>query len=101
MCEYSEKLAAWFDHELTGDENACVERHVRECAECRDRADAYAEVSRTFDAYCDAVMESKTRLRRPRWVPALSSAAAVVAAAVLLVFVLHTRVRPPGTLAVK
>jgi anti-sigma factor RsiW len=94
MCEHSEKLIAWLDHELTGDEMACVEQHVRDCVECRGQIDACRKVSRTFDAYCDAVMEAKAERRAPRWVPVLSSVAAVVFAAVLLLFVRNTRRAP-------
>jgi hypothetical protein len=101
MCEYSGKLVAWLDHELTGDEMVQVERHVLDCSECRRQLDAYGEVSRTIDAYCYAVMEAKAGRRMPRWVPALSTAAAVVFAALLLAFVLHRRVEPPAPLAVK
>jgi hypothetical protein len=101
MCEFSGKLVAWLDHELTGDEMVQVERHVRDCSECRGEVEAYGEVSRTFDAYCYAVMETKAGRRMPRWVPALSTAAAVVFAALLLAFVLHMRVEPPAPLAVK
>ena len=103
MCEYSGKLVAWLDHELMGDEMIQVERHFRDCSECRRQADAYREVSRTFGAYCDAVSTTETKAGRriPRWVPALSTAAAVVFAALLLVFVLHTRVKSPAPLAVK
>jgi hypothetical protein len=101
MCEYSGKLVAWLDHELTGDEMIQVERHVRDCSQCRRQADAYREVSRTFDAYCYAVIETKAGRRMSRWLPALSTAAAVVFAALLLAFFLHTRVKQPAPLAVK
>jgi hypothetical protein len=101
MCEYSEKLIAWLDRELTGEEMACVEQHVRDCHECRGQADAYRQVSGTFDAYCDAVMESNARRRMPGWVPALSSAAAMIFAAVLLLFVLNARRTPLVPPAVK
>ena len=101
MCEYSEKLIAWLDHELSGDETARVEQHVRDCHECRSQAEAYRGVSGTFDAYCDAVMESTARGRMPRWVPVLSSVAAVVFAAVLLLFVWNTRRAPVVPPAVK
>jgi hypothetical protein len=76
MCDFSvsERLVAWMD----------VERHVRECSECRGRVDAYEQVSRAFVAYCDAAMENKTGRRRKRWVPLLASAAA--AAVLFLVF---------------
>jgi len=103
MCEHSGKLVAWLDHELSGDETAYVERHVRECVECRGQADAYREVSRTFDAYCDAVaeMETKAERRMPPWAISLSSAAAVVFAATLLLFVLNARRAPVVPFAVK
>jgi anti-sigma factor RsiW len=103
MCEYSGKLIAWLDQELTGDEMIQVERHVRDCSECRRQADAYREVGRTFGAYCDTVaaMETKAGRRMSRWVPELSTAAAVVFAALLLAFFLHTRVKQPAPLAVR
>jgi hypothetical protein len=72
------------DRELPDDEAADVERHVRDCSECRRRVDAYEVVSRALVAYCDAAMGEKTRRRLPHWVPVLSSAAA--AAVLLLVF---------------
>ena len=83
MCDFSvsERLVAWMDRELPDNEAADVERHVRECSECRGRVDAYEQVSRAFVAYCDATMEKKTRRRMKRWMPLLASAAA---AAVLL-----------------
>jgi Putative zinc-finger len=87
MCDFSasERLVAWMDRELPVNEAADVERHVRDCSECRGRVDAYEQVSRAFVAYCDAAIEQKTRHRLTRWVPLLASAAA----AAVLVFVLH------------
>ena len=84
MCDFLGRLVAWMDHELPDDEAADVERHVRDCSECRGRVDAYEQVSRAFVAYCDAAMEKKTRRRLKHWVPLLASAAA--AAVLLLVF---------------
>ena len=83
MCDFSGRLVAWMDRELPDNEAADVERHVRECSECRGRVDAYEQVSRAFVAYCDAAMGNKTRRRLKRWVPLLATAA--VAAVVLLV----------------
>jgi hypothetical protein len=83
MCDFSGRLVAWMDRELPDNEAADMERHVRDCSECRGRVDAYEQVSRALVAYCDAAMEQKTRRRR--WVPLLASAAA----AAVLVFVLH------------
>jgi Putative zinc-finger len=94
MCEFSEKLIAWIDQELEGDGSAHVERHVRNCAECRAELEKYRRVSGTFDAYCDGVMEANAAGRTVRWVPAMSVAAAVIFVAALLVFVLNTRVKP-------
>jgi hypothetical protein len=84
MCDFSGRLVAWMDRELPDNEAADVERHVRDCSECRGHVDAYEEVSHAFVAYCDAALGAKTRRKLPHWVPVLSSAAA--AALLLLVF---------------
>lgn len=84
MCDSSGRLVAWMDRELPDNEAEDVERHVRDCAECRKRVDTYDEVGRAFVAFCDVVTGATKRRRLPHWVPALSSAAA--AAALLLVF---------------
>jgi hypothetical protein len=62
-----------------------VERHVRDCSQCRGQVDAYEEVSHAFVVYCDVAMAAKTRRKLPHWLPVLSSAAAA-AALLLLVF---------------
>jgi hypothetical protein len=96
MCDFSGRLVAWMDRELPDNEAADVERHVRDCSECRGRVDAYEQVSRAFVAYCDAATGEKTRRRLKRLVPALASAAA--AAVLFMVFqpkaVKQTPVRP-------
>jgi hypothetical protein len=79
------------DRELPDNEAADVERHVRDCSECRGRVDAYEQVSRAFVAYCDAAMEEKTGRRLPRWVPVLLSGAA---AAAMLVILFHPAFHP-------
>lgn len=91
MCDFSPRLVAWMDRELPDAEAADVERHVRDCSECRKNVDAYEQVSRAFVAYCDAAMGAKTRRRRPHWVPVLSG---VVAAAVLLLVFQPASVKP-------
>ena len=83
MCDFSGKLVAWMDRELSDNEAVDAERHVLDCSECRRRVDAYRQVSRAFVAHCDAVMDGTTG-RRPRWVPVLASATA--AAVLFLVF---------------
>ena len=54
MCDVSGKLIAWMDGELPENEAAYVERHIRDCSECRRCAEAYTCVSRLVIAYCDA-----------------------------------------------
>lgn len=54
MCEFEGKLLAWLDKELPSPDAIAVEQHVRECAECRFRSDAYQRVSTAFAAYREA-----------------------------------------------
>jgi len=96
MCDVQEKLIAWLDHELSSDEAADVDRHIKECSECRRRLETYKKVSETFDIYCDAVVAAKTRPRVSRWVPVLASA--VVAAVVMFLVLPQRRVEPPPVL---
>jgi anti-sigma factor RsiW len=84
MCDFSGRLVAWMDRELPDNEAADVERHIRDCSECRWHVDAYEEVSQAFVAYCDAATGAKTPRKLPHCVPVVSSAAA--AALLLLVF---------------
>lgn len=97
MCDFSGRLIAWVDCELEANEAAVVERHVRGCAECRERVAAYEDVSRGFSAYCDVVLETAmvTKIHRklPRWVPVVAGAAAV-AAVVLVLALLPRSVQP-------
>jgi hypothetical protein len=93
MCNFSGRLIAWMDCELEANEAAVLGRHVRACAECRERVAAYEDVSRGFAAYCDVVLKTAmvTKIHRslPRWVPVVAGAAAV--AAVVLVMALQPR----------
>jgi hypothetical protein len=91
MCDYSAILIAWLDHELDTDLMAEIQRHVRECIECRTQLAKYKFVSKSFDSYCGAVLAAKIR-KRPRWVPVLSAAAAVALAVTLALVLL----RPGG-----
>jgi anti-sigma factor RsiW len=93
MCEYRGKLIAWLDRELSSEEAAQVEGHVRACKECRNQVAVYGDMSRRFDAYCDATLEAKMPRRMPDWVPALSGV--VVTAAVLLLVFPRARVEAP------
>jgi Putative zinc-finger len=95
MCDHSGKLMAWLDRELGSDEMAELERHIGSCGECRSQLESYKRVSATFEAYCDAVLSAKTQRRRlPRWVPVLTTAAALAIAATLVLVLLRTRVEP-------
>ena len=93
MCNVQGKLAAWLDGELPANEAAEVAQHLERCEECRRRVAAYKQVTETFTAYCDAVMQSKTQPRVPRWVPVLATA--IVAAGMLLLVFPRMRIPPP------
>jgi anti-sigma factor RsiW len=92
MCDFSVKLIAWLDRELSAEETAEVERHLAGCSECRSDVDAYKRVSIEFDAYCDEAITLSARRGMPRWVPAVTAAGAV--AALLVLFL--TLPRTPG-----
>ena len=93
MCDFSDKLVAWLDRELSMDEASNMERHLWVCSECRTRVDAYRKISVAVDAYCDAA--SSTSMRRVVPLPALTVIGA--AAAVLTLFLLrpYTHVEKP------
>jgi anti-sigma factor RsiW len=93
MCDVQAKLIGWIDRELPADQTDEVERHVEGCHECRRLVATYERVSQTFDAYCDAVMAAKAP-RQARWVPVV--AGALIAATVVCVAFLRTRVVPPA-----
>ena len=95
MCDVTAKLVAWLDRELTPDEASTIGRHVEGCHECRCWVATYERVSQTFDAYCDAVMAAKAP-RPARWVPVL--AGALIAATVVCLIFLRTRVVPPAVI---
>jgi len=96
MCDVQAKLIAWLDRELSSDQAADLDRHIKVCQECRSRLETYQQVSETFDVYCDAVMAAKKRRRVPRWVPVLASA--VVAAAVMFLAFPQRPVEPQPVL---
>lgn len=98
MCDLQPKLIAWLDHELPEDQAVEVESHVRGCEECRAECEKYGRVTRTFDAYCDAVTAAKTYRSALRWVPALSGALLAISATVLLLTFQRTRFVPPPVL---
>ena len=96
MCDAQVKLIAWLDRELSPEEAAEVDRHLRGCQECRARLTSYKQVSETFDAYCDMTVATKARRLVSHWVPVLAS---VVVAAIAMILVLQLRrVGPPPVL---
>jgi anti-sigma factor RsiW len=94
MCDFQPKLVAWLDNELPEHQAAEVERHVQACEECRAERENYEQVSRTIDAYCDAVMAAKTHRSTLRWVPAMSGALLAIAASVLFLTPQRHRIEP-------
>jgi anti-sigma factor RsiW len=96
MCDFTEKLMAWVDKELSDNDAAAVERHLQGCPECRDRLDTYRQLSGAFDrycdAYCDAVTAPKPGRKLTRRVLTISGGVAV-AAAVAMFFLLAARWR--------
>ena len=90
-CDWSEKLVAWLDGELSNDEAAYMERHLAACVECRTKVDAYKKVSVALQSYCDAATTSGTHQAAPlRVLPYVGAAAA---AAVLAFFLLPSQPR--------
>jgi anti-sigma factor RsiW len=98
MCDFAERLTAWVDKELPDDEAAGVERHLHDCPECRDRVDAYRQVSSAFDrycdAYCDAVTASKPGSKLTRRLLTISGGVAVAAAVAIFFLLVRWRVHP-------
>jgi len=86
MCERSDKLILWLDHELPQDQAADLQRHVQTCVECHHCLAAYQRVSDSIGAYCEAAIESPARQWLPTWTPVLAAAAA---AAVLFLIAAH------------
>jgi anti-sigma factor RsiW len=109
MCDFSGKLMAWHDGELSAGDAAEVERHLQICEQCRGQVEAYRQLSGAFDGYCDAYCEAvtATRSRRKlsrRGLTVAGAAAAVVAALFLLaprarLQLLPARVPAPETMA--
>jgi anti-sigma factor RsiW len=94
MCDISQRLIAWLDHELSATESADVERHLQCCVECRNRLASYKRVTHAFDEYCEATVTAKMPDKLPSWAPGLAAAAAAIAIAVFLIFP-RARVQPP------
>jgi hypothetical protein len=89
MCEYSGRLVAWLDRELSMDEASSMERHLVVCSECCGYVDAYKKISVALDAYCEAASTARAR----RVVPLRTLAVAGAAAAALALFWVWPRTR--------
>jgi len=99
MCDFQGKLIAWLDHELPDSQDAEVERHVQACESCRTDRERYAQMSGTFNAYCDAVLAAKAHRRVLRCVPAMSGALLAIAATVLFLTSQQHRIEPRPVVA--
>jgi hypothetical protein len=98
MCEYSVRLVAWLDHELGDEETAKVDRHVGQCAECRQAVAAYEEVSRAFLACypapgCEESAPVQPTRKASRW-----AMGGVAAAAAILATIFFTQPRTEAVL---
>lgn len=99
MCDLTDKLVAWLDGELAVNEAGDVERHLQLCAACRSNAEAYRQMSGTFDAYFAACGEAAKAPRPGRNLPRRVLVAAGVAAlaaafAALFLIMPRSRVQP-------
>ena len=103
--EFAPLLSAYFDGELTEEENAAVRAHLSECEDCRARLDEYAQLSGAMLALgeedvpegftarvMDAVRAEKAampRMKKPsawrRWMPMAACAAIVALAAAVTI----------------
>jgi len=107
MCDFAGTLIAWLDGELGIGDAADVERHLQLCVECRSRVEAYGQVSRAFEAYCDAYCQAAMAAPSPRLsrrTLTVSAVAATAAVAALFFFASPGRVqlspaRTPGPMA--
>lgn len=103
--EFAPLLSAYFDGELTEEENAAIRAHLGECEDCRARLDEYAQLSGAMLALgdedvpegftarvMDAVRAEKAampRMKKPsawrRWMPMAACAAIVALAAAVTI----------------
>ena len=98
MCDFSQRLIAWLDNELSPQEAASFERHIPVCSECQSQAGLYRQLNETIDAYCQAaIVSGPVRHSNKRvWRPVLAgTAASAAAAAALLFFLFKPGERPP------
>jgi hypothetical protein len=96
MCEFSNRLICFLDHELPAEEAMKVELHLETCDECRGQLSVYAKISREVDSFCHEALGVNASNGEPNWV-SLKIAAGVTAAGVLALFLAWPRalVTPP------
>jgi len=96
MCDFSGRLIAWMDRELSERERAEIQRHLAACPECHEQLAAYEKVSRAFDAYCEAVFTEETRHKALRWrsVAVFATGIAAAVAIAVLLTLATTRTAP-------
>lgn len=86
MCDHLGRPVAWLDREMQTDEAAKMERHVAECAECRNCAAEMERVSGAFEEYCDAYAQSSKGRKEKQVAPIWGAAAAAVLLAAIVVY---------------
>jgi anti-sigma factor RsiW len=97
MCDFSEKLIAWLDGELSQEEAARIKQHLPGCEECAANVGRYCNASRAFKACCDTVWAAQLQRKRRRWAPVLTGAiAAATALALMLLTHSRSRTAPPA-----
>lgn len=89
MCDFSGKLIAWMDGELSEGEAVTTEAHVEACADCRSRLEVFRQVSDGFAAYCDAAVAVAGP--QPKMSRSMFAVAGAAAALALLLIVLPER----------
>lgn len=94
MCEYSDRLISFLDHELPDEEAIKVELHLETCNECRKQVGLFTKVSREIDAYCNEAMALHARPAATPWTPVIVAAGVVTAVLALFLAWPRTRVTP-------
>jgi anti-sigma factor RsiW len=95
MCDFSGRLIAWLDQELSFDEAADVKRHVQSCEECQRDLNSYKQVTGALESLCDATLASTEPRRLTRWVLGVGTAVAVTTAAALLLALPRAPIEEP------
>lgn len=95
-CDRSKQIVAWFDGELSNDDNVYLKQHVAACVECRTEMEACKKISAAVQAYCEASATSRTHRTAPLRILPYFGAAAAAAGLALFLLQPHPRVLPPA-----